>query len=197
MKKKSQLILLILILFISGCSKSGIYSLIISNPGTQSESNDVNNLGNPYKNKKLVFPQSIAIMSDTERNRWLDTLNQYNIREVDTTIKIGSFKTPGLAFLKIPACAKKSIAIIVLDEVKTRKRGKLIDIKMRYVCKNDNPNINWNVLGKFWAMTPSYKIDVKDPSNECYDGFQSIEFQFSPEKNSHLLRSVLINCSKE
>jgi hypothetical protein len=182
--------------FLTGCSSSGIYSIIVSNPGIQHEQNDLNDLGDPYKKKKLVFPASVVLMSIEEKNRWLDTLNQYRVHTIDTSIKIGFLKTPGLVELKIPACGKKGVAIIMLDDVGTRKRGKIMDIEMRYACKSDNPGFNWNP-GKFWAATPDYKIDVHDPEIDCFDGFQSIEFQFAPEKENPVLRSVLIICAKE
>jgi len=182
---------------ITGCSNKGIYSIIVSNPGIQHEQNDLNDLGDPYKKKKPVFPASVVLMSGEEKNRWLDTLNQYQVHTLDTTVKIGFIKTPGFAELKIPACGKKGVAIILLKDVGTRKQGKLIDIEMCYVCKNDNPGFDWESLGKFWAATPLYKIDVNDPCIDCFDGFQSIEFQFAPEKENPLLRSVLIICAKE
>jgi hypothetical protein len=187
----------ILLTLFSSCSNSGIYSVIVSNPGIQHEQNDMNDLGEPYKKEKLVFPSSIAIMSEVERARWLDTLNQYRLHAVDTSLKTGIINTPGLAMLQIPACAKKGVAIIVLDDIGTRKGGKVIDVKMRYVCKDDNPEVDWSLPGKFWAATPSYKIDVNDECNDCYDGFQSVEFQFAPEKDNPLLRSVFVVCAKE
>lgn len=190
--------LLLVFLFAQfGCSKRGIHSIVISNPGIQSESNDLNDLGNPYKKKKLVFPQAVVKMSQEERNRWLDTLSQYVVHRVDTSIKIGIMNTPGLAFLEIPACAKKGVAILVLDAINTKRGGKVIDVEMRYVCKSDNPGVNWDLPGRVWAATPDYKIDVMDEWNNCFDGFQSIEFQFSPEKENPVLRSVLIICAKE
>lgn len=188
---------ILLLTFLTGCSSSGIYSIIVSNPGIQHEQNDLNDLGDPYKKKKLVFPASVVLMSKEEKNRWLDTLKQYNVHTIDTSIKIGFIKTPGLAELKIPACGKKGVAIIMLKNVGTRKRGKIIDIEMCYVCKYDNPGINWESPGKLWAATSFYKIDVQDPCLDCYDGFQSIEFQFAPQKENPLLRSVLIICAKE
>lgn len=190
-------LLVVSIGFLTGCSSTGIYSIIVSNPGIQHEQNDLNDLGDPYKKKKLVFPASVVLMSSEEKNRWLDTLNQYSVHTIDTSFKIGFIKTPGLVELKIPTCGKKGVAIIMLKDVGTRKRGKIIDIEMSYVCKYDNPGIDWDSPGKFWAATPHYKIDVLDPNIDCFDGFQSIEFQFAPEKENPVLRSVLIICAKE
>lgn len=197
--KKAQIVGLsvMLLTILTACSNSGMYSIIVSNPGIQSEQNDLNDLGEPYKKKKLVFPAAVVLMSDDERNRWLDTLNQYHVHSIDTSVKIGAFKTPGLAMLSIPACGKKGVAIIMLDDIGTRKGGKVIDLKMRYVCKDDNPDVNWDIPGRFWAATPFYKIDVKDSNSDCYDGFQSVEFQFSPEKENPVLRSVLVICADE
>jgi hypothetical protein len=183
--------------FITGCSSTGIYSIIVSNPGIQHEQNDLNDLGDPYKKKKLVFPASVVLMSSEEKSRWLDTLNQYTIHTIDTSVNIEFFKTPGLVELKIPACGKKGVAIIMLKEVGTRKRGKIIDIEMSYVCKHDNPGFDWDSPGKFWAATTHFKIDVHDPNIDCFDGFHSIEFQFASEKENPVLRSVLIICAKE
>jgi hypothetical protein len=186
-----------LLTLLTGCSRTGMYSLIVSNPGIQHEQNDLNDLGDPYKKKKLVFPSSVVVMSSEEKKRWLDTLNQYRVHTFDTSVRIGSIKTPGFAELKIPACGKKGVAIIMLKEVGTRKRGKFIDIEMHYVCKSDNPGFDRSSPGRFWAATPFYKINVQDACNECHDGFQSIEFQFAPQKDNPVLRSVLIICAKE
>lgn len=187
----------VFILFLTGCNGTGIYSVIVSNPGIQHEQNDLNDLGDPYKKKKIVFPASVVLMSSGEKSRWLDTLNQYNVHTIDTSIKIGIIKTPGLVELKIPTCGKKGIAIVMIKKLGTRKRGKIIDIELCYVCKNDNPGFDWESPGKFWAATGTYKIDVQDPCLDCYDGFQSVEFQFAPEKENPVLRSVLIICAKE
>ncbi|MFH1120613.1 MAG: hypothetical protein V1775_12390 [Bacteroidota bacterium] len=186
-----------LLTLLTGCSHTGIYSVIVSNPGIQHEQNDLNDLGDPYKKKKLVFPASVVLMSNEEKSRWLDTLKQYRVHTIDTSIKIGFIKTPGLAELKIPACGKKGVAIIMLKDLGTRKKGKIIDIEICYVCKYDNPDFDWASPGRFWAATNLYKIDVKDPCFDCYDGFQSVEFQFAPEKENPVLRSVLISCAKE
>jgi hypothetical protein len=144
--------------FLTGCSSPGIYSIIVSNPGIQHEQNDLNDLGDPYKKKKLVFPASVVLMSSEEKNRWLDTLNQYSVHTIDTSIKIGFLKTPGLVELKIPACGKKGVAIIMLDDVGTRKRGKIMDIEMRYVCKSDNPGFNWTAPANFGRLHLTTKL---------------------------------------
>jgi hypothetical protein len=196
-KHRMPVFLFLMSVFFTECSRTGMYSIIVSNPGIQHEQNDLNDLGNPYKKKKIIFPSSVVLMSQAEKERWLDTLSQYRMHTIDTTLKISLIKTPGLAELKIPACGKEGVAIIMLKSLSTRRGGKLIDIQMCYVCKNDNPDIQWDHPGKYWAATPAYKIDVMDPCNECYDGFHSIEFQFAPEKETPLLRSVLVICAKE
>ncbi len=185
------------LILISSCSRTGIYSVIVSNPGIQHEQNVLNDLGNPYQKKKIVFPSSVVLMSDDEKAKWMNLLNQYNSHTIDTVVKIGLTKTPGLIEVKIPACGKKGIAIVALKSVNAKRKGREIEVEIQYVCKKDNPEVDWDSANMFWSLTPLYKIDVQDDCNNCDDGFQSIEFQFISEKKNPVLRSVLIICAKE
>ena len=186
---------LIFLFLNSGCSRTGIFSVVISG-NVQAENNDLNELHEPYKKKKLVFPECTVSMSETEWSKWNDTLGLYRVHTVDTSFKISIIKTPGLAMLNLPACGSTGIAVIMIDRLSTRKNGKVIDIRFRYACKNDNPGVDWSLRGRSWAATKSHKINVLGNTN-CGDGFHSVEFQYLPEKKIPLLRSVLVVCADE
>jgi hypothetical protein len=193
--KCHQLFGIVAILFtlLSGCSRVGIYSIIVTNPLVQCKKNSFNDLGEPYRDKKIVFPNYITEMTPETRNSWVDTLNQYKVNSFDTTYKINTLKIPGLLIVEIPACAQKGVAIIMLTEVD--HKGKNIQVKGNYVCRQDNPNVDWSAPGKIWAATPNYKIDIGDANNNCYIGFHSVEFQFTPEKKNPLLRGSFAVCA--
>ncbi|MCB2209116.1 MAG: hypothetical protein KQH67_12565 [Bacteroidetes bacterium] len=180
---------LVLILFIlASCSRSGVYSLIVTSD-VQPEQNPLNELPGYYNKKNLRVPASVVVMSDENKNKWMDTLNHYNVHTIDTTVKISVINEFGSVIIGASACRNQALAIVVHDASQIVKHGKYLHLKLRYVCMDDT-------IDMVWAATHNYKID------ECFHGFHAIEYQFyyqnilkNEEKQS--LKNVFVVCAED
>lgn len=186
----SVLFLLSIVIILAACSRAGVYSILISS-NVQAEPNPLNELPGHYNKKRVLVPASVVTMSPDNKKKWVDTLNYLTAHTIDTTVKISILDEFGTVKVNASACRNQGLAIVVHDESDIVKNGKYIQMKLRYVCKDDN-------IDMVWAATHDYKIDNVD---ECYDGFHSVEYQFSwqniiKDKEKQALKNVFVVCAK-
>jgi len=176
---------IILLTFLTSCSKPGFYSVIVTSD-VQHERNISNELEEPYANKNVIFPASIVIMSEEVKNIWNDKVKDLTVHKVKTSLKA----IAGSITIRASACGNKGIAMFIHDDSMVKKRGKFIDVELRYVCMGDNDQM-------IWVATEFYKIDTPD---KCKKGFHTIEFQFVTRKflkniKSPKLMRVMVVCA--
>lgn len=159
---------LALLIFLSGCSRSGLYSVIVTNPGVQHEQSFTNDLPEPYHRKEVVSPEIIQRTEESAMSQWNETLRALEVHHVDTTVKIDLLSTPASAKVIASACGNEGIAILVHDASRVRSGGKFIDVQLRYVCVDPDDTVD------VWAGTEFYKIVAL----ECSEGFHTLELQF-------------------
>jgi len=192
LKNYSRYLFLIIIVFLlAGCSRTGTYSILLTS-NVQFEQNPLNELPGQYNKKRVIVPASIVTMSDENKKKWMDTLNYFTVHTIDTTVKISILDEFGTLVVNASACRNHGLAIVVHDASDIIKNGKYIQMKLRYVCMDDDIDMTW-------AATHDYKIDNVD---ECYDGFHSIEYQFSwqkilKDKEKQALKNVFVVCAKD
>lgn len=160
----STILLTTQVIFFSSCSKSGLYSIIVTNPGVQHESNATNDLVEPYHKKQIVVPSSITYVDGAARESWSSGLAGQKIHTASASVKA----TAGAITIKATACDKGAIGIIGLEKAEIRKGGKFIEIGMKYGCSVDNSEV-------IQAATAFYLIDA---SKECPEGIHTMEFMF-------------------
>jgi len=176
------------ILLLIGCTACSpdIYSIVVTNPGTQHETNPLNDLAEPYHKKLTIIPTTVQLKGDAFAKLLEDSLQQLVVHKVDTTLKL----SVGSVEIVASACGMNGVALVIIDRAQLKNHGKKVDVKLRYVCCDDEFNAAWGV-------TDFYKIDASDM---CMDGFHTLEFElFAPSvlknERSPNLRSVLAVCA--
>ncbi|TRX54896.1 hypothetical protein FNH22_19270 [Fulvivirga sp. M361] len=163
-----------------------MYSVILQSP-VQHEKEELNELESKiYRYKKVNFPVSITDMSESTRTQKYQAFQQLPTHQLDTTIKMNLTSVPAQAIVQTPIC-NKGIAMVIHKNSRLRKRGKLLDISLEYVCVQEDINMNWISDGKY----------LIEPIGDgvCSSGFHSIEWMFYNAGTPKLAR-VLYVCGE-
>lgn len=178
--------LAIAVLFVFSACSPDIYSVVVSNPGVQHESNPLNDLPEPYHKKQAIFPTIVQQKDAAFQKMIEDSLKNLVVHTIDTTIKVSI----GRVEVEASACGYDAIALVIIDKSELKSNGKKVDLKIRYVCSDSD-------FTAAWGVTDFYKIDASDM---CMYGFHTIEFEmFAPDlvKDKALpdLQSVIAVCA--
>lgn len=183
---------------LSGCSKMGIYSIVLSNNKVTPVSNDLNTLEGPFYQANVQIPDLIMPISEDLRNELLGKLADVRPYQINVSTSFGITNLPGLAKIPVTQCNRSGLGVIVMEEMVLKKGGKDIEVSMKVYCADDLPED----MDKDLILTDKYRIKFTNATAGCTDGFHTVELQFiNPRvlknKNSETLYGVKVTCVDE